>query len=112
MSFKLDFSKFDLFKAEEKVMAAAKVYGRSAGQKMEEDAKNKAPWTDRTGNSRQTISHDVIESGNKLGIYLIGNTPHFPYLELAHEKKWAILWPTITRWQKEILEGWQKAMFK
>lgn len=112
MSFKFDFTKFDLDRVDKKTMAAAKVYGRSALTKMENYAKDNAPWTDRTGNSRQTINTDMVESGRYLSLYLKGNTPHFPFLELAHEKKYAILWPTVQKFQKEVLEGWQKVMFK
>ena len=91
---------------EKKVKTGSMLYATTAGTKMETYAKKNAPWTDRTSNSRQTIDHNEIMEGNKITIQLRGNTPHFKYLELAMEKRWAILWPTIQKHQAEILKGW------
>ena len=38
-----------------KVERATNLYAETAGMKMINDAKLNAPWTDRTGNSRQTM---------------------------------------------------------
>ena len=43
-------------------------------------------------------------------IRLRGNTPHFKYLELCHEKRNAILWPTIQKWSGQVLSGWVKVI--
>ncbi len=45
-----------LMAAQNKVMRACEVYGNAAAVKMEGYAKEHAPWTDRTGNARQTIT--------------------------------------------------------
>lgn len=101
-----------LSELDEKVAKASEVYANSAGTKMTNYAKEKAPWTDRTGNSRQTIDSNVEKKGNTTEIQIRGNTPHFKYLELAHEKKHAILWPTIQRHAADVLKGWAKVIWK
>jgi hypothetical protein len=91
-----------------KVERATNLYAETAGMKMINDAKLNAPWTDRTGNSRQTMDYKITKSGTTTRINLRGNTPQFKYLELCHEKKNAILWPTIQRWSGQVLSGWSK----
>ncbi len=91
-----------LAEMELKVQQGTRIYAETAGMKMINDAKANAPWTDRTGNSRQTMDTEVIS--------LRGNTPHFKYLELCHEKRNAILWPTIQKWSGQVLSGWVKVI--
>lgn len=57
MQFNLDISNAltKILEAEEKVRRGIEVYGQTAGLKLEARAKKEAPWTDRTGNARQTI---------------------------------------------------------
>ncbi len=51
---------------------------------------------------------EVVSKGRSMEIRLRGNTPHFKYLELCHEKRNAILWPTIKKWSGQVLSGWAK----
>ena len=84
---------------------ALEVYGDTAGKKLEGEAKRSAPWIDRTGLSRKTIQGGSQWDGNKCIVYISGNTPQFPYLELCHDKKYAVLQPTINKMSPEILKG-------
>lgn len=93
-----------------KAEKATQVYAEAAASKMINDAKKNANWIDRTGNSRQTMDYEVTRKGQITEIKLRGNTPHFKYLELAHEKKHAILWPTVQRWSGQVLKGWAKVI--
>ena len=95
-----------------KVLSAGKMYGETAGLKMISDAKQSAKWTDRTALSRQTMSNTTLQSGSSTEIVLSGNTDQFKYLELAMEKKYAILMPTINKWQGQVLTGWANAINK
>ena len=96
-----------------RAMESSKIYyGEVAGEKMVNYAKSNAKWIDRTGNSRQTIDKKITSSIYSTTIELRGNTPQFKYLELCNEKKYAILWPTIQRFQDEVLKGWAKMIFK
>jgi hypothetical protein len=112
----IDFDASNLFKGlselEEKAIKATELYANASGTKMANSAKTNAPWTDRTGNSRQTIDYNVQPKGTITEIQIRGNTPHFKYLELAHEKRFAILWPTIQKLSAEILKGWAKVIWK
>ncbi len=99
---------FNAKAVEEKVRAAIGLYADTAAKKMEGEAKINAPWTDRTTNSRNSIQGDFNWQGNKAIIALSGNVDYFVYLELAHEKKYAILKPTIDRNAPEILKGCQR----
>lgn len=91
-----------------RIQAAAKVYGDTAAAQLEAEAKSNAPWNDITGNSRQTIQGDCQMLGNVARISISGFTPQFKFLELAHEKKWAILNPTIMKNASKIAEGFKK----
>lgn len=88
--------------------AAIGLYANTAAKKMEADAKRNAPWTDRTGNARNSIQGDFGWEDDSAKIVLSGNVDYSVYLELAHEKKWAILKPTIDKNAPEILRGYQK----
>ncbi len=99
-----------LAELEEKTKAATRAYADTAGQKLVAEAKSNAPWTDRTGNSRQTIDHNVQLAGDKVTIELRGNTPHFKYLELCHEKKNAILWKTVQKNTESVVSAWIRVL--
>lgn len=95
-----------------KVRLASEIFADSAGNKMQKEAKTKAKWIDRTGNSRQTIDHYIVNSATKTDIKIRGNTPHFKYLEFAMEKRYAILWPTVKRNMDTVIKAWAKVIRK
>lgn len=97
---------------DEKATRATNLYAETAGQKMIGEAKRNAKWKDRTGNSRQTMDVNIVKAPNNVTIQLRGNTPHFKYLELCHEKKNAILWPTIQANAGTVIKGWAKVIWK
>lgn len=99
---------FDAAKVIAKQRAAIGLYADTAAKKMEAEAKKKAPWTDRTANARNSIQGDFGWEGNQCKIVLAGNVDYFVYLELAMEKKYAILKPTIVRNAPEVIKGYQR----
>lgn len=99
---------FNPQKAAKQVRAAIGAYADTAAKKMEAEAKRNAPWQDRTGNARNSIQGNFGWQGNKAVISLSGNKEYSVYLELAHEKKYAILKPTIDRNAPEVIKGYQK----
>lgn len=99
-----------LSEMEFKVQQGTRLYAETAATKMINDAKRNAPWTDRTGNSRQTMDNEIISKGKSMEIRLRGNSSHFKYLELAMEKRYAILFPTIQKWSGTVLSGWAKVI--
>lgn len=107
MSFKIDISSVlkGLAEGEIKTRAAVGLYCDSAGKKLEATAKKEAPWTDRTALARQTIQGGKEWKGNKCNVFVSGNTNYFKFLEFAHEKRYAILYPTVKKMQNEIISG-------
>lgn len=101
-------NKTNFKEVEKKVRAAIGLYAGTAAKKMEGEAKINAPWTDRTTNSRNSIQGDFNWQGNKAIIALSGNVDYFVYLELAMEKRYSILKPTIDRNTPEIIRGYQR----
>lgn len=99
----------DLFEGltsfEDKMERAVEIYGDTAGKKLEAIAKVEAPWENHTGNARKTITGGSEWDGDKRRIYVAGNMDYSVYLELAMEKKYAILWPTVLKTSTEILNG-------
>ena len=100
-----------LSEIDQKVIQGTRLYAETAGAKLEAYAKANAPWQDVTGLSRQTISHSVESSGANQRIILHGGTTsHFIFLELAHEKRWAIINPTMIKMAPGIIQGWRKVL--
>lgn len=95
-----------------KISAASKLFAQSAGNELEAEAKVNAPWKDGPFRSRQSIESYVKQPGNKTDIILRGNTPHFKYLELCHEKKYEILWPTVKKNMSRVVKAWAKKAWK
>ncbi|NFR85396.1 MULTISPECIES: hypothetical protein [unclassified Clostridium] len=85
--------------------AAMKVYSDTAGKKLESEAQKGAQLVDRTGLSRKTIEGGSQMNGDECVVYVAGNTEQFPYLELAHDKKYATLQPAVDKLTPEILRG-------
>lgn len=64
-------------------------------RKMEAYAREKAPWTDRTGNARSGLVAVTVREGNAVVVYLIHSVHYGIFLELARAGKFAIIKPTI-----------------
>lgn len=67
-------------------------------------AKMTAPWTDRTGNARNSIfgiveplKGDVIKGHHGIGV------DYGKYLELSNQGKYRIVWPTIDYMRSRLL---------
>ena len=91
-------------------MFAAEQVARNGAARMEAEAKRNAPWTDRTGNARQTIRGVSGWSGKKLRCGVTGNMAYSPYLEFTHEGQNAVLWPTINNNKEKIMEQMRKVV--
>ncbi len=106
LSFNLD----DVFKKmneiNTKVDKASQLYAETSGKKMEADMKKNKPWEDKTGLTKQGLNAKIVKTPSGRDIMLSSPTNQFKYLELAHEKKYAIAWPTVQKWKGEVLSGW------
>ena len=83
-------------------------YAQLAAKELESAAKSGAPWTDRTAAARTGLNGSAARSGDRITITLRGSVRYMVYLELAHGKKWAILWPTMQANAQRIMEGFAR----
>lgn len=90
---------------ENRAMTALGMYAETAAKKLEGYAKEHAPWTDRTAHARQRLkgSHERTSKGYR--IVLSHGVDYGLWLEIAHEKRFAILQPTIEHMSPEIIRG-------
>ena len=95
-----------------KVNSAVGMYAKTASKTLENQAKQNAPWTDRTGHARQRLTGDASEVEKGWQIELSQGVDYGIYLELAHEKRFAILQPTVLSKSPEIIHGFTHLMDK
>lgn len=102
----------DLFKTmktfSERAPMGVRMYCETAAKKLEGDAKQKAPWTDRTGLARKTLTAYVTELNPGVCEITVAHGMYYGvFLELAHEKRFATIMPTIQRNSNEIMKGFK-----
>lgn len=76
---------------------------------VETEAKQNAPWTDRTGNARQGL-HGFVEdlSASIVAIVLSHGVYYGVFLELKNQGRYAVIMPTLERHYqpvKDALDG-------
>lgn len=97
--------------AENKVDAAVRMYAETGALKLQNYAKQNAPWTDRTGHARQRLNSYVSAVSNGYKIALAHGVFYGIWLELAHEKRFSIIPHTINYvGTQEILPGLNKLL--
>ena len=91
---------------ENRMNAAIKIYCDTAAKTMETYAKQNRPWTDRTGAARQRLvgSHETLNEHTER-ITIAHGVDYGLWLELAKEKKYAILEPTIRLEGPKVIQG-------
>ena len=109
---RLDASKLinNLQSADTKSQIAIKMFANEGAKKFQNYAKNNRPWTDRTGHARQRLVGWVETLSNKTRIYIGHGVDYGVYLELCHEKRYAILQKTVNANSGEVLEGYKKLL--
>lgn len=79
---------------------------QTAASKMEAWAKENAPWTDRTGAARQRLHGEAYWESPKIVVAAIMHQVDYGvYLELAHQRKYAILERTLEEHKDEIQDA-------
>ena len=72
---------------------------------IQEEMKERRPWTDQSNEAKATLSAKAtMPNAETVRITLAHGVDHGKWLELAHEKKYAIIGPTIKRVAPEIVE--------
>lgn len=75
----------------------------TAASQMEAWAKQNAPWTDRTGAARQRLHGEAYWEDSRVVVAAIMHQVDYGiWLELAHQRKYAILEKTINEHRDEV----------
>lgn len=77
--------------------AAVRVFAEQGATKLRAGAQRGARWTDRSGSARQRLNAYVSAMSNGYRITLAHGVEYGIWLELAHEKKYAIIPETINK---------------
>lgn len=109
---RVDISKLEkaLDNMETKSQVAIKMFATEGAKKFQNYAKLHRPWTDRTGHARQRLTGWVETFSDKTRIHIGHGVDYGVYLELSHEKRYAILQPTVNAVSPEILEGFKELL--
>jgi len=76
---------------------------QTAASKMESWAKQNAPWTDRTGQARQRLTGQAYWEDSSIVVAAIAHQVDYGiWLELAHQRQYAILENTLDEHRGEI----------
>lgn len=86
------------------VTRATAVMEESAGL-VEDYAKANAPWTDRTGDARNSLTAEADEDFEGISIILSHGVDYGYWLELIQNGNFAIIMPTLEALGPEILEA-------
>lgn len=87
-----------------KTLAKAEVAMKKIAADNESSAKETAPWTDRTGNARASITGSTGREGTWLLAALAIGVFYGLYLEVSNGSKYAVVWPTMNARRKQMLE--------
>lgn len=109
---RLDASKLlaNLQSTETKSQIAIKMFANEGAKKFQNYAKQHRPWADRTCHARQRLTGWVETLSNKTRIYIGHGVDYGVYLELCHEKRYAILQKTVNAESGEVLEGYKELL--
>lgn len=100
MSFKLNYNgstlEKNIDKMSDKLGAVVLMYSATKASELQAKMKTNRPWTDRTGMAKALLSAKVSQpSPTIIRITLAHGVDYGIWLELAHEKNYAIIAPTI-----------------
>lgn len=95
-----------------KMDTALKIYAGTQAKKFEGYAKVNRKWTDRTGDARKRLTGRTESFPLGQRIILSHGVEYGIWLELANDKNFAIIEPTINALSKEAIEGLYHLMYK
>lgn len=94
---------------ESKAQTAIRMYADTSAEKLESYAKSHRKWQDRSTDARKRLKGTAIKVPEGYRLQLAHGVKYGIYLELANEKKYAIIEPTLTEvGTEEILPGFAK----
>ena len=97
----------------EKMFAGIDMYAQTQAQKLEDYMKQHRVWTDRTGEARRRLNaHAEKMTSHKIRITLAHGVTYGYALEYFHERRYAIIEPTIRLKGPKVVEGMNGLMNK
>lgn len=117
MAFTLNYEDSSLNKGLDKMSikmgAAVLLYAATKASELQAKMKLNRPWTDRTGMAKATLNAKVSQPNDTtVRITLAHGVSYGIWLELAHEKNYAIIGPTIREEAPRVVEDLQSLMSK
>ena len=97
---------------QEKIRTSLQIIADSAVRSMERYAKDTARWTDRTGNARQRLQGSTRWEESALIAAISHNVDYGMWLELCHEKKYAILEEALDSQAQNLLDAYRRFLNK
>jgi len=91
-----------------RMKAATFALAQNWAGKLEREMKEKAPWTDRTGNARAGLYGTTEWDGNDVVIRIGHTVVYGVYLELAHDGRYAIVKPTQEANKADLLRDFRE----
>ena len=112
--FKMDSKPLDdgLKQMSERAESAILMYAKDQSKALESQMKQKAPWTDRTTMARKSLRGEAEKTDNGVRITLSHGVDYGLWLELANEKRYAIIKPTIELEGNKVLDGYSNLLEK
>lgn len=112
---KLDFDESDLSdgmtKAPSRLMTAVLMYAHTKAPSLEATMKTNRPWTDRTGLAKLRLGVKVSQVDSETARLTFSHGVNYGvWLELAMEKKFAIIMPTINKEGPKVIDGLQSIL--
>lgn len=101
-----------IYALDKKADTAVKALANTNAKSMESDAKSQARWTDRTGRARKSLWGYVDEIPNGYRIVLSHGVDYGIWLELANEKKYAIVEPIVRLTSPYVMRDFENLMNK
>lgn len=117
MSFKLDYNestlKKNLDKMSTKLGAVVLMYAATKASELQAKMKLNRPWTDRTNMAKVLLNAKVSQlNEDVIRIILAHGVSYGIWLELAHDKNYAIIAPTVREEGPRIVEDLNGLMSK
>lgn len=107
MEFEIDVTDFNakMKQFDKKADAALMMFCTNQASNLQSYAQQHAPWTDRTTMARQRLKGTASRIEDGYEIELAHGVDYGIWLELAHDKKYAIVKPTVELKAPEIVEA-------
>lgn len=96
---------------QQRVMDTCRAIAEYFAPIVESEAKENAPWQDRTGNARQGLAGLVEDiSASVVALHLIHGMDYGVWLELKNSGRYAIILPTMEAHYQDVIDTLRKAL--